>query len=143
MVKNEPAAAALPSREFGANAAWLRLNVLFYNLLSAFKRVALPEQQHDAPPKRLLFVLLNGVMFGAFHLSFETVIRFLPTAWLGIVIAWAVWRTASIWTGVLMHLVNNASIVLLASMPSSGGGTAASIICTMPSAGEVASSKAA
>lgn len=65
------------------------------------------------------FVLLNGAMFGAFHLSFQTVIRFLPTASLGIVIAWAVWRTASIWTGVLMHLVNNASIVVLASMPMS------------------------
>jgi sodium transport system permease protein len=64
------------------------------------------------------FILLNGAMFGAFHLSFQTVIRFLPTACLGIVIAWAVWRTASIWTGVLMHLVNNASIVVLASIPS-------------------------
>ena len=64
------------------------------------------------------FVLLNGVVFGAFHLSFETVIRFLPTASLGIVIAWAVWRTGSIWTGVLMHLLNNATIVLLASSPT-------------------------
>ena len=65
------------------------------------------------------FVMLNGAMFGAFHLSFQTVIRFLPTASLGIVIAWAVWRTGSIWTGVLMHFVNNASIVVLASLPSS------------------------
>jgi sodium transport system permease protein len=65
------------------------------------------------------FVMLNGAMFGAFHLSFQTVIRFLPTAWLGIVIAWAVWRTGSIWTGVLMHFVNNTSIVVLASILSS------------------------
>jgi sodium transport system permease protein len=65
------------------------------------------------------FILLNGALFGAFHLSSQTVIRFLPTASLGIVIAWAVWRTASIWIGVLMHLVNNASIVVLASVPSS------------------------
>jgi len=64
------------------------------------------------------FVMLNGAMFGAFHLSFQTVIRFLPTASLGIVIAWAVWRTGSIWTGVLMHFVNNASIVVLVSVPS-------------------------
>jgi sodium transport system permease protein len=62
-------------------------------------------------------VVLNGVVFGAFHLSFETVIRFLPTAWLGIVIAWAVLRTRSIWTGALMHLLNNGTIVLLASVP--------------------------
>lgn len=63
-------------------------------------------------------VVLNGVAFGAFHLSFETVIRFLPTATLGIVIAWAVWRTGSIWVGALMHALNNGTIVVLASVPS-------------------------
>ncbi|MDP2958310.1 MAG: type II CAAX endopeptidase family protein [Longimicrobiales bacterium] len=61
---------------------------------------------------------LNGVVFGAFHFSFQTSIRFLPTAWLGIVIAWAVLRTGSIWAGVLMHLLNNGTIVLLASAPA-------------------------
>ena len=34
--------AALPSQKFGANAAWFR-NVILYNLLSAFKRLGLPE----------------------------------------------------------------------------------------------------
>jgi sodium transport system permease protein len=63
-------------------------------------------------------VLLNGLVFGAFHLSFETAIRFLPTAWLGIVISWAVLRTGSIWVGSLMHLLNNGTIVLLASLPA-------------------------
>jgi len=58
---NELAAAALPSQKFGANAAWLRLNVLLYNLLSAFKRVGLPEEFHAARPKRLRFLLLNTV----------------------------------------------------------------------------------
>ena len=37
VLRNELAAAALPSRTFGANAAWFRLNVVLYNLLSAFK----------------------------------------------------------------------------------------------------------
>lgn len=63
-------------------------------------------------------IVLNGVVFGAFHLSFETVIRFLPTATLGMVIAFAVWRTGSIWVGALMHLLNNGTIVLLASSPA-------------------------
>jgi sodium transport system permease protein len=63
-------------------------------------------------------IVLNGVVFGAFHLSFETVIRFLPTATLGIVIAWAVWRTGSIWVGVAMHFLNNGAIVVLASIPA-------------------------
>lgn len=62
-------------------------------------------------------VLLNGVVFGAFHLSFQAPVRFLPTAWLGIVMAWAVLRTGSLATGVLMHFLNNATIVLLASSP--------------------------
>ena len=58
------------------------------------------------------------VVFGAFHLSFETVIRFVPTATLGMVIAWAVWRTGSIWVGALMHFLNNGAIVVLASAPA-------------------------
>jgi sodium transport system permease protein len=66
-------------------------------------------------------VVLNGLVFGAFHLSFETIIRFLPTASLGMVIAWAVWRTGSIWVGMLMHFVNNATIVVLVSTPSLQG----------------------
>ena len=61
VLTNELAAEALPSQKFGANAAWFRLNVMLYNLLSAFKRVALPEELHDARPKRLRFVLLNGI----------------------------------------------------------------------------------
>jgi len=61
VLTNELAAEALPSQRFGANAAWLRLNVLAYNLLSAFKRIALPEELHSARPKRLRFVLLNSI----------------------------------------------------------------------------------
>jgi hypothetical protein len=61
VLMNELAGWCLPSQKFGANAAWLRLNVLLYNLLSAFKRVGLPEEMHDARPKRLRFLLLNTV----------------------------------------------------------------------------------
>ena len=63
-------------------------------------------------------IALNGLVFGAFHVSFETVIRFLPTATLGIVIAFAVWRTGSLFVGMLMHFINNGAIVLLVSTPS-------------------------
>ena len=61
VLTNELAAEALPSQKFGANAAWFRLNVMLYNLFSAFKRVALPPELHAARPKRLRFVLLNGI----------------------------------------------------------------------------------
>lgn len=49
------------SQKFGANAAWLRLNVLLYNLVSAYKRVGLPEELHTARPKWLRFLLRNTV----------------------------------------------------------------------------------
>ena len=62
--------------------------------------------------------LLNGLVFGVFHVSFESVFRFLPTAWLGVVLAWAVLTTSSIWVGVLMHFVNNGAIVLIVSVPA-------------------------
>ncbi len=42
-------------------AAWLRLNVILYNLLSADKRGGLPEEFHTGRPKRLRFLLLNTV----------------------------------------------------------------------------------
>ena len=69
------------------------------------------------------------MLFGAFHISFESAFRFLPTAWLGFILAWAVLSTRSIWVGVLMHFVNNGSIVLVASVPAlrawlEGGGDA-------------------
>ena len=61
VLMNELAGAALPSQKFGANAAWLRLNVILYNLLPAYKRVGRPEELHTARPKRLQFLLLNTV----------------------------------------------------------------------------------
>lgn len=61
VLKNELAAAALPSGKFGANAAWFRLNTLTYNLLSALKRLTLPGDLRTARPKRLRFLLFNTV----------------------------------------------------------------------------------
>ncbi len=61
VLKNELAATVLPSGKFGANAAWFRLNVLTYNLLSAFKHLALPGDLSEARPKRLRFLIFNTV----------------------------------------------------------------------------------
>jgi sodium transport system permease protein len=62
-------------------------------------------------------VLLSALVFGAFHLSFETAVRFLPTFFLGLVLGYVVWHTRSVFTGMLMHLVNNAAVVVLVSSP--------------------------
>ena len=55
VLKNELAAGVMPCGRFGANAAWLRLAVLTHNVLTALKRIALPEPWLRARPKRLRF----------------------------------------------------------------------------------------
>ena len=55
VLKSELAAGVMPCQLFGANAAWFRINVITFNLLTALKRKALPERYHLARPKRLRF----------------------------------------------------------------------------------------
>lgn len=59
VLKNELAAGVMPCGRFGANAAWLRLAVLTYNVLSGLKRLALPPELLTAKPKRLRFLIFN------------------------------------------------------------------------------------
>lgn len=55
VTKNELAAGGLPSGKFGANAAWYRLTLLTYNVLTVLRRRALPERFRHARPKRLRY----------------------------------------------------------------------------------------
>jgi hypothetical protein len=57
--KNELAAKVPPCGRFGANAAWFRLCLLTYNVLSAMKSLALPSDLSNARPKRLRFSLFT------------------------------------------------------------------------------------
>lgn len=59
VTKNELAAAVPPCGRFGANAAWYRLSLLTYNILSALKSVALPAPLSAARPKRLRYRLFT------------------------------------------------------------------------------------
>ena len=59
ILKNELAAGVLPCGRFGANAAWLRMSILTHNLMTALKRMALPEEYSTARPKRLRFLIFN------------------------------------------------------------------------------------
>jgi hypothetical protein len=59
VVKNELAGGVMPSKYFGANAAWLRLATMAHNLMTALKRVALPAEMLRARPKRLRFLIFN------------------------------------------------------------------------------------
>ena len=86
ILKNELAAAALPSGKFGANAAWFRLNVLTYNLLTALKRLTLPGDFATARPKRLRFLLFNTVGKVVHHAR-RTLLRLTGTVHLALMMA--------------------------------------------------------
>jgi Transposase DDE domain group 1 len=59
VTKNELGAAVPPCGRFGANAAWYRLSLLAYNILSAMKSLVLPATLSAARPKRLRFALFT------------------------------------------------------------------------------------
>lgn len=68
VTKNELAAAVPPCGRFGANAAWYRLSLLTYNVLSALKSLALPPELSSARPKRLrfsVFTLAGRIVYHA------------------------------------------------------------------------------
>lgn len=55
VTKNDLGARVPPSGRFGANAAWYRLTMLAYNVLTVLRRHALPERLRRARPKRLRY----------------------------------------------------------------------------------------
>lgn len=55
VLKNELAGGVMPCGRFGANAAWMRLALITHNVLTALKRIGLPEPWLRSRPKRLRF----------------------------------------------------------------------------------------
>lgn len=55
-------------------------------------------------------IVLVGLVFGLFHLRPTQV---LPLAFLGLYLGYAVWVTGSLWSGFLIHLLNNGIAVIV------------------------------
>jgi hypothetical protein len=73
-----------PSAKHGANAAWLRLQVITYNLLQLFKKVALDKEYAEAHPKRLRFAIFTMTGRIVKHAG-QTLLRIASTALVAII----------------------------------------------------------
>lgn len=80
VLKNELAAGTYPSGKHGANAAWLRLQVITANLLELLKAVALPPEYAKARPKRLRFAVFTHVGEVVSHAR-RTLLRIATALW--------------------------------------------------------------
>lgn len=58
-LKDELGLGVMPCARFGADAAWARLNVITYNLLTVVRTIALPKSLRRARPKRLRYEILQ------------------------------------------------------------------------------------
>ena len=58
-VKNELAGKHVPSQRFGVNAAWFKLALLTYNIISAIKGLSLEGEERTARMKRFRLLLIH------------------------------------------------------------------------------------
>ena len=59
-------------------------------------------------------IIISGIMFGIMHMDLT---KLITTSILGIGIAYVVYKTGSIFTGILIHFINNAVAVIIMNYP--------------------------
>ncbi len=59
-------------------------------------------------------IIVSAAIFGVFHFI---IFRFLVTAAMGVLLAYVVWQTRSIWPAMMVHFVHNAAGVLAVTRP--------------------------
>lgn len=59
-------------------------------------------------------IAVTAALFGLYHMS---LVKFIPTGLLGLVLCLVVWKTGSIYPAMLMHFINNAISVLISCYP--------------------------
>ncbi|MCM1087172.1 MAG: ABC transporter permease [Muribaculaceae bacterium] len=71
---------------------------------------------HSVKEKYRIFpaMMIVAVLFGIYHMS---LVKFIPTGFLGMVLCYVVYRTGSIYPSMMMHFVNNAFSVLISYYP--------------------------
>jgi len=58
-------------------------------------------------------IIVGGLLFGLFHIRLT---QFIPLALIGMLLSWLVWRSNSIYPGIVGHFVNNGGNVLVAAI---------------------------
>ncbi len=62
-------------------------------------------------------IVISAVLFGVFHVLATDALateRLLPSTFLGLILGWVAWRTASVVPGMLLHACHNGLLLLLA-----------------------------
>ena len=59
-------------------------------------------------------IAITAALFGLYHMS---LVKFIPTGLLGLVLCLVVWKTGSIYPAMLMHFINNAISVFIRCYP--------------------------